>query len=97
MAFIQIVEFRTSRFDELQELGREYESHIGGDNRVRRALLCRDRNDPARHLNIVFFDSHDEAMANSEEAVTQDFAAKMAALVDGDPIFHDLDVVEDRS
>lgn len=97
MGFIQIVEFRTSRFDEMQALGEEYESHIGGDNRVRRAVMCQDRDDPGRYVNVVFFDSYEEAMANSESDVTRSFAEKMMALADGEPTFHNLDVVDDRS
>lgn len=55
----------------------------------------RDRNDADRYLNIVYFDSYEEAMRNSEHPVTQEFAAKLAALVDGAPTFSNLDVVEE--
>ncbi len=81
----------------MRKLGEEYESHIGGDNRVRRTILCADRDDPGRYFNVVFFDSYEEAMANSESDVTQEFASKMMPLADGEPTFHNLDVVEDRS
>ena len=42
----------------------------------------------------MFFDSYEEAMENSNLPVTQQFAAKMMALTDGEPTFHNLDVVE---
>lgn len=95
MPFIQIIEFRTSRFDEVEQLGDEWEAAVGSDTTVRRRILVRDRNDAARYLNIVFFDSYEQAMRNSDLPVTREFATKMAALVDGAPTFRDLDVVED--
>jgi quinol monooxygenase YgiN len=95
MGFVQIIDMRTSRFDELQALGAEWEAAAGGESRAQRRVLCQDRNDPGRYLNIVFFDSYEDAMANSAHPTTQEFSSKMAALVDGAPTFIDLDVVED--
>ncbi len=46
---------------------------------------------------IVFFDSYESAMENSNLPETQAFAESLAALLDGPPTFLDLDVVEDRS
>ncbi|MGV3759308.1 MAG: hypothetical protein ACO1PW_07155 [Actinomycetota bacterium] len=97
MGFVQIIEYRTSRFDEMQEVGRAWEAAAGSDSTARRRVLCGDRDDPGRYLNIVFFDSHDEAMQNSELPVTQEFSQKMMALADGPPTFSNLDVIEDVS
>lgn len=44
----------------------------------------------------MFFDSYDDAMANSDMPTTQEFAQKMMGLADGPPTFYNLDVVEDR-
>lgn len=95
MPFIQIIEFRTSRFGEVDQLGKDWEAAVGSDTTARRRILVRDRNDADRYLNIVYFDSYEEAMRNSEHPVTQEFAAKLAALVDGAPTFSNLDVVEE--
>ena len=95
MPFIQIIGFRTSRFREVEQLGKDWEAAVGSDTTARRRILVRDRNDADRYLNIVFFDSYEEAMRNSDHPVTQDFASKLAALVDGAPTFSDLDVVEE--
>ena len=65
MAFIQIIESRTKNFDELQALGDEYFQATEGQRTVRRSILTRDRNDPDRYLIIVFFDSYESAMENS--------------------------------
>jgi hypothetical protein len=95
MPFIQIIEFRTSRFVEVDQLGKDWEAAVGSDTTARRRILVRDRNDADRYLNIVLFDSYEEAMRNSDHPVTQEYAAKLAALVDGAPTFSNLDVVED--
>jgi hypothetical protein len=95
MPFIQIIELRTSRFDEVDQLGKEWEAAVGSDKTARRRILVRDRNDAERYFNIVFFDSYEEAMRNSDHPVTKEYAAKLATLVDGAPSFLDLDVVEE--
>jgi hypothetical protein len=97
MPFVQIIEFRTSNFDEVQRLGDEWEAAAADDSRARQRVLCEDRDDPGRYLNIVFFDSYDEAMENSALPVTQEFSRKMMELADGEPTFRNLDVLEDVS
>ena len=97
MGFVQIIEYRTSKTDEMQKVADEWEAAVGSESKARRRVLCRDRKDPSRHVNIVFFDSYEEAMENSAHPVTQEFAEKMMALADGPATFLDLDVVEDVS
>lgn len=97
MGFVQIIEFTTSRFDEVRALGDEWEAAAGADRRARRRVLCEDRDNRGRYYNIVFFDSYEDAMENSQLPVTQEFSAKMMKLGDGEPTFHNLDVVDDRS
>jgi hypothetical protein len=58
--------------------------------------VARDRNDPNRYVIMAFFDSHEDAMKNSDLPATSEIASKMAALCDGPIAFHDLDVVTDR-
>ena len=96
MAFVQILEFRTSKIEEMRRLGDEWESAAGGASRVTRRLLCEDRDRPGLYLNIVFFDSYEHAMENSNHPVTQEFSKKMMALGDGAPTFYNLDVVDDQ-
>jgi hypothetical protein len=96
VGFVQIIEYRTSKFEEMQRVGNEWEAAAGSDSKARRRVLCRDRDDDNRYLNIVFFDSYEEALENSNMPVTQEFSQKMMALADGAPTFYNLDVVEDR-
>jgi hypothetical protein len=97
MAFVQIIEFKTSKLDEVRKLGDEWEAAAADQRLARRRLTCADRDDPNHIYNIVYFDSYDEAMANSDLPVTADFAARMMELADGPPTFHNLDVVEDKT
>jgi hypothetical protein len=95
MAFIQIIEYRTSKFDEMRKTGEEWEKAAGGQSTSGRRIIAEDRDDPGRYMTIVFFDSYEAAMKNSELPVTQEFSQKMMALADGPPTFHNLDVRDD--
>ncbi len=97
MAFVQIIEFRTSKINEMRKIGDEWEAAAGTDRQARRRVLCEDRDNPGRYFNVVFFDSYDSAMENSNLPVTQQFSQKMMALGDGQPVFYNLDVIDDRS
>ena len=97
MGFVQIIEFRTSKPDEMRKVGDEWEQQAGDESTSRRRMLTQDRDNPGRYLNIVFFDSYESAMENSNLPETNEFAQKMMELVDGPPTFHNLDVVEDKT
>ena len=96
MGFVQIIEFRTSKFDEMKKVGNDWEAAAGAESKARRRVLCQDRDNPGRYLNVVFFDSFEEAMENSNLPVTQEFSQKLMALADGPPTFYNLDVIEER-
>lgn len=95
MTFIQLVDAHSDRFDEIRALAAQYDEN-GDRGTVRRSIVTRDRQDERRFVVVVFFDSYESAMENSNRPETNEFAEKMAALVDGPPTFHDLDVVEDK-
>jgi quinol monooxygenase YgiN len=96
MAFIQIVEARTSDIDAMRAIDAEWEKATEGKRTARRSILTQDRHDPSRYLIIVFFDSYESAMENSNLPETQAFATRWVAAVDGPMTFHDLDVIDDR-
>ena len=66
MGFVQVIEFRTSKIDEMRRIGEMWEAAAGGESRARRRVMCEDRDNPGRYFIIVFFDSYDAAMENSE-------------------------------
>jgi hypothetical protein len=97
VAFVQIIEFRTSQLDEMQKVGKEWERATEGRRKARRRVLCQDRDHPGRFLNIVFFDSYEEAMQNSSLPETDTLSKKMMDLAEGPATFYNLDVEEDQS
>ena len=97
MAFIQIVEFRSSKIDEMRSLEDEWSERAGTDTSARRTLLCADRDDPGHYFTVVFFDSYESAMQNSEHPLTREFAGRMSSLADGPASFRNLDVLDDRT
>lgn len=94
--FVQIIDMHTSHYDEIEALDAEWRAATEGQRSLRREVVARDRNDPNRYLIFAFFDSHGDAMKNSELPATGEFAGRMAALCDQPPAFIDLDVLEDR-
>lgn len=95
--FIQIIEYQTSRIDEIQALINERRSQMAGDTTVRRGTMTADRDRPGYYLIIIEFDSYESAMENSNRPDTGELAAKMAELCDGPATFYNLDVRENWS
>jgi len=62
MAFVQIIDMHTSEFEKINQLEDEWRSATEGKRTARRAIITTDRNDPNRHLVMVFFDSYEDAM-----------------------------------
>jgi hypothetical protein len=96
MGFVQVIDFRTKKIEEMRKLGNEWEAAAGADRKARRIVLCEDRDNPGHYLNIVFFDSYESAMENSNLPATQDFSKRMMALGDGPPTFYNLNILEDH-
>ena len=89
--FIQIIEYQTSRFDEVMELGREREANDKG-SLARTVTVTADKDRPGTYLTIVEFDSYESAMENSKRPETGQFAEQMGKLCDGPPKFYNLEV-----
>ena len=96
MTFVQLIEMRSQKIEELQKLEAEWEKATEGKRTLRKSIVARDRNDPSRHFVIAFFDDYDSAMVNSNLPETQEFGERQSALLDAPPVFTDLDVVEER-
>jgi hypothetical protein len=62
-----------------------------------RSVAGHDRDRPGHYVNVVFFDSYEDAMANSELPETREVAAGLAELTTGPPTFMNIDVVWDES
>jgi hypothetical protein len=96
MAFVQVIQYRTSKHDEMMKVGEEWEAAAGESGSARRIVACADRDTPGQFFTLVFFDSYESAMENSKLPETSEFAEKQAALTDAPMVFADLDVIEER-
>ena len=96
MEFVQIVEFSSTRIDEIRTLSEEFRVQQGSrpGGTASAVLMTADRDTPDRYLVIAQFASYEEAMENSKRPEVSTFAQAMAALCDGPPVFRNLDVVE---
>lgn len=92
-AFVQLIEFRTQHYDEMNSLIDGWIADIGADRTAGWMVMGRDRDQADTYVEVVAFPSPEAARRNSEHSVTSAFAEKMRALCDGPPSFRNLDVV----
>ena len=90
--FVQIMEIKTSRIDEVEALVKKMREERGDSLLSTRAVLTADRDRPGYYVNIIEFNSYEEAMKNSNDPATSEFAKEMGALLEGPPKFYNLDV-----
>lgn len=90
--FVQLIQWKTSRIDDVEKLNTEWRQRFPemGPTRI---LVGADREDEGSYVTVVEFASYDEAMRNSADPATSEFAERMAALCDGPATFHNLDVI----
>ena len=90
--FIQVIQAKTSRQDEVRQLMEEWsqESDDGTSGMLGGTFGFTDDGD---FVGVVRFESREKAMANSERPETTARAEQMAGLMDGPPEFHDCDDV----
>jgi quinol monooxygenase YgiN len=96
MAFIQLIEYTTSRIDEANRLFDQWLAETQGKRTTQRIVLTSDRDRPNTYIEIVEFPSYEEAMRNSELPETQAISAQLVSLCEAEPIFRNLDVVRDE-
>ncbi|MEV5526386.1 hypothetical protein [Streptomyces prunicolor] len=93
--FVQIVDFETDRFDEMQAVAEEADKRMAGRaGGPTHRLVLRDRNKPGHVLVVIEFDSYEDAMRNSQDPETTKMAEQMAALCTRPPSFTDCDVLD---
>jgi quinol monooxygenase YgiN len=92
--FLQIIEFQTSRHDEVEAVLQEFRSSTADKRTSIGAYECSDRDQPNTYITIVEFPSYEAAMQNSQLPETAQFAEQMAKLCDGPPAFRNLDLIQ---
>ncbi len=90
--FIQIMEFRTDRRDELVDLARRWSGDATSTGTATSSRVCADRDNPGIWRWIVEFPSYEAAMQNSQRPETDAMSREFADLCDGEPVFRNMDV-----
>nr|WTB33061.1 ester cyclase [Streptomyces sp. NBC_00830] len=96
MRFVQVIDCKTERFDDMDRLMDEWVEQTKGSRTATHSLIGKDRSDGSHYVEIVEFPSYEDAVANSKLPETDRIFQEMVALCDGTPTFTDLDVVRDE-
>ena len=95
--FVQIIEYKTSKPDEVAALMEEFRAKREADAEGAapvRGLTCADRDEKGRYFAIIEFNSYEEAMENSRRADTTEMSERMMELCDGPGTFYNLDLLD---
>lgn len=96
MTFVQLIECKTSRFDEMNRLMDTWVEQTRGKRGATHDLVARDRSDGSHFIEIVEFPSYEDAMRTSNLPETDKIFREIVALCDEMPTFTDLEVVRDE-
>jgi hypothetical protein len=95
MAFVQLIECRTSKPKELDRLMDSWIEATEGKRTATHSIVGRDRDDSRHIVEIVEFPSYDKAMDNSAMPETSHIYEELVSVCEGPPRFTNLDVVRD--
>ena len=93
MRFMQVIEMRTGRRDEVQGMIDEWRTTTAGRRTAQRVVTGRDRDREDVFVTVVEFPSYEAAMVNSELPETRELAERLAKLCDEPPTFRNLDII----
>ncbi|WP_411101319.1 ester cyclase [Streptomyces sp. cmx-4-9] len=96
MTFVQVIDYETLRFDEMNALIDRYTEQSSGRRTVGHTMIGRDREARNHYVDFVEFPSYEEAMKNSQLPETDRMFQEMVSLCEGMPRFMNLDVVRDE-
>ena len=95
MEFVQIIEYQSSKPDEMRALGEEFMASREDGGTRPSVVVTQDRDRENTYVMVIRFPSYEEAMENSQREDTSAMAGRMAELMDGPPTFRNLDVLMD--
>jgi quinol monooxygenase YgiN len=95
MGYVQIIEVKTSNYDQIRKLDEEWQAATVGRRTATRSVVTQDRDQPGTYVIMVEFPSYEAAQTNNDLPETAHFAAEIGALSDG-MTFRNLDVVDDN-
>jgi len=92
MKFVQIMEFTGSTEEAINSIN-NYITIAGAETKVKKATVCEDRDNPGHLLQIIEFDSYEDAMLNNDLEVTKKASEEDTSSF-GEVQFKNLDVME---
>lgn len=96
MTFVQVIDCKTSRIDELNRLMDSWVEATQGKRTATHSMVGQDRADSTHVVEIVEFPSYEAAMKNSQLPETDRIFREMVAACDETPMFTDLDILRDE-
>jgi hypothetical protein len=91
-SFVQLIEFQTQHYDELNSLIDGWMADVGADRPAGWMVMGRDRDRADTYVEVIAFPNAEVAQRNSDNPLTTAFAGKMMALCEGPATFRNLDV-----
>ena len=96
--FVQIMQWKTSKIDDVQKLSEEYRAGRAGTGAgPTRVQVLADKDNAGTYYTVAEFESAEAAAENSARPDTSAFAATFAELCDGPPTFHNTEVILDEA
>jgi quinol monooxygenase YgiN len=96
MKFVQLIEFQTSRMDEMDAIEEKWLAATEGKRTLISERKTRDRDRPNTYILIAEFPSYEAAMKNNDLPETKEIAEQMMKLAESEPIFRNLDVLDEH-
>ncbi len=96
MKFVQIVEFQTTRLDDILALDQKWRNATTGKRTATAMTIAKDRDKPDTYVMLIEFPSYEAAQQNNDLPETQSIAQEMQQLSSAPAVFRNLDVIEQR-
>lgn len=96
MTFVQIIEYKTTKADELNAITDRWVAETEGRRTAGRSIVLSDRDQAGMVVVVVEFPSYAEAMKNSELPETSKYAKEIVELCDAPPVFRNLDLIREE-
>jgi hypothetical protein len=91
--FVQLIEFQTSRIDEVRTLERRWREAMEATGHAPAMSITKDRDRQNRYVWMVEFRSREHAARSDELEETRYIAEQLMKLADGPAVFRNLDVL----
>ena len=95
-SFIQLIDYHTDQPQAVDDLLSGWIAASAGKRTARRTRVCQDVNNPAHYVEILEFDSEQDALTNSQLPETNAVHEQFTALCTAGPNFTDLSVTRDQ-